>query len=118
MTMMQMIVIGVLILADIATGLVKALYNHDYNSSIMREGAYHKFCEICVIALSIGADKYLPTVGVNLGISLAPVVITYFALMECTSILENIGSIYPDAIKPITKYFAKLNGGEHNGSRN
>ena len=98
MTMTQMIVIGVLILADIATGLVKALYNHDYNSSIMREGAYHKFCEICVIALSIGADKYLPTVGVNLGISIAPVVITYF--------------------KPITKYFAKLNGGDNNGSRN
>lgn len=118
MTMTQMIVIGVLILADIATGMVKALYNHDYNSSIMREGAYHKLCEIVVIALSIGADEYLPTVGISLGVALAPVVIAYFALMECTSIIENIGAIYPDAIKPISKYFAKLNGGDKNGNGN
>lgn len=118
MTMTQVIVIGVLILADIVTGLVKAFYNHNYNSSIMREGAYHKFCEMCVIALSVGADVYLPTVGVNLGVALAPIVITYFALMECASILENIGAIYPDAIKPISKYFAKLNGGDENGNGN
>lgn len=107
------VVLLVLILMDIVTGLAAAFYLNQYNSSVMREGAYHKLCEVFVVIFSTLADVYLPVLGVDIGVEIAPLTVIYFAVMEICSIIENVGKISPDAVKPISKYFEKLKG-EHN----
>ena len=110
MAFTPLVVVFAFIVMDIVSGLVKAFYKKQYNSSIMREGAYHKFCEIFIIMVSVFADYALTYVNVEIGVKLAPVVFAYFSVMEICSIIENIGVINPDAVAPISKFFEKLKG--------
>ena len=67
----MLVVLGVtfgFILFDIITGVIKAIYNEGLNSTILREGLFHKLSEALAL---VGAFLLEYAVGyINLGISI------------------------------------------------
>ncbi len=84
-----------LMLGDMITGFITACLEHDVSSSVMREGLLHKTLVLCVIGLAAVVEATGPRAGVNLGIPAVNVVCAYVALMEISSIVENVGRGYP-----------------------
>lgn len=91
-----MLIVSAFILLDVISGLIKALKNNNFKSSIMRQGLYSKagsFLIIFLAYLSKYACNYL-----NLGFELPIVeaVEIYISIMELSSILENVVAINPE----------------------
>jgi phage-related holin len=95
---------------DVVSGMIKAFSTTGFDSSVMRQGFYHKLGEVLAVGLLAAADFYLPIVGVYVDVSFSAIGCTYFVLMEIGSIIENIGTINPELVGPLTKIFAKLKG--------
>ena len=107
------VVLVFFIALDVATGIAKAFATTGFDSSIMRQGFFHKLGEIFAVALSMLADIGLPDIGVPLDVQLSGLCCAYLVLMEIGSIIENIGAINPDLVGPLNKIFAKLRGGNN-----
>ena len=104
----------VFILFDFATGIVKAAYNKNVSSTVMREGLYHKFAEIMVIVMAGFIDVACEHLDLGFDTPILAVTCGYIVLMEIASILENIGEMNPDlANSPVFSIFKK--GGTANG---
>lgn len=84
-------------LADIASGFLKAWRAHDIKSRALREGLFHKSAFIGVIALAqlteLAAAK-IPQIELNLPITGG--ICAYIILAEIVSVLENLRDINPD----------------------
>lgn len=95
------------ILLDIISGLIAAITRHDYASSIMRTGLYHKLSEIFAFFFAVACDILLPYIGITLPLVVSKGTAIYIIVMECGSIIENIGKANPDLAKYLQKIFAK-----------
>lgn len=104
------LVVLVFIALDVVTGIAKAFATTGFDSSIMRQGFFHKLGEILAVALTLIADIGLPEIGVPLDVQLSGMCCVYLVLMEIGSIAENIGAINPDLVGPLNKIFVKLRG--------
>ena len=102
----------VFIALDVVSGMVKAFSTTGFDSSVMRQGFYHKLGEVLAVGLLAASDYYLPMVGVTVDVSFSAIGCVYFVLMEIGSVVENIGTINPELLGPLKKIFAKLNGGD------
>jgi len=89
------VVVGAAILLDIISGLLKASYQKNFKSRRMRDGLYHKFGEILVLALLWGVEYGSPLVGVETGLPLFKAGCGYVILMEIGSIIENLRAFTP-----------------------
>jgi len=89
------IIVGAAILLDIIAGLLKASYQKNFKSCRMRDGLYHKFGEILVLALLWGVEYGSPLVGVETGLPLFKAGCGYVILMEIGSIIENLRAFTP-----------------------
>lgn len=89
------IIVGVAILADIISGLMKAFYNKNFKSAKMRDGLFHKAGEILVLSLLYGVQLGAPAVGVELGLPLFKAGCGYVLIMEVGSIIENLRAFTP-----------------------
>ena len=96
------------IVADYVTGVVKACYQNDYKSCVMREGLYHKSAEILALALMYYLQYALPIVGITVNFPFVSFITYYIVLMEISSIIENIGEINPSLIGPLADVFSKV----------
>lgn len=108
---MQNIIIVALvgIVLDVITGFVKAWFNKQVDSSVIREGGKHKISEILIIIFAIYVKKGI--VYLNVGIPFNPVTLVcgYIIVMECISIIENIGNMNSKCIPPkLSEFFKKL----------
>lgn len=102
-------VTAMFILMDLLTGLLKAFKKQEYNSSIMREGLYHKAGSILCIVLGVLADYAQTFVDLGVNIPLATTICVYIILMEIGSVIENISIINPEIMpNKIKSYFYKL----------
>ena len=93
---------------DIVTGLIKSLSTHSYQSSVMRQGLFHKLGEIVCFIFGVVCDIFLPYLGVKIPVSIAQSICVYIVVMEIGSVVENIGEINPDLSKYLHKIFAKF----------
>lgn len=87
----------ILIVLDILLGFSAACRTHTVQSSVMRDGIWHKVGELGLVAVAVILDGLLGT-GVDLGFS-APItvgVIVYLCLMEAASCLENALKLDPE----------------------
>lgn len=89
-------VVGVMIVMDYATGLLKALKNHDVSSSKMREGLYHKGAYVIVMALAEIIEHAQHAIDLGFGVPLIVPAAVYITLTETASIIENLGEINPE----------------------
>lgn len=106
---MVYLIVGCFILLDFGTGIVKALKQKKFNSSGMREGLFHKAGSVICLVLGALIDyaQTLIDLGVNVPVSIAFCV--YIILMECSSIIENIGQINPNIVpEKLREHFGKL----------
>lgn len=94
---------------DLLTGIVKAFKEKAFNSSVMREGLYHKCGSILLIVFGLLVDYAQAYVDLGFKIPVAVSICSYIILMECGSIFENAGKINPDlAPEKIKQHFTKL----------
>lgn len=107
------IVTGGFIVLDMVTGLVKAFKEQAFTSSIMREGMFHKCGSVLTVVFGLLVDYAQSFVDLGVKIPVAVTFCSYIILMECGSIIENVGKINPEIIpSKIKPYFSKLSNKE------
>lgn len=99
-----------LIVLDVLLGFCAAAKDGTVQSSLMREGAWHKLSELGVVALSDIVDGLILG-GLDLGYT-APVctaVIVYLCINEIVSCLENVTKLNPKLKdSPALKWIANV----------
>lgn len=102
------IVVGCFIIFDVITGIIKALYKKEINSTLLRVGLFHKITEVLATIgsglLEYGADY----VDIDFSFPLLKCVALYVILMEFTSIIENLCVVNPTLNKLFSPYLEKL----------
>lgn len=97
------------IVLDVITGFVKAWFNREVDSTVIREGGKHKISEILIIIFAIYVKKGIVYLNVEIPFNPITLVCSYIIVMECISILENIGKMNNKCIPPkLTKFLKKL----------
>jgi toxin secretion/phage lysis holin len=113
---MVYLVVSCFIVLDMVTGLIKALMNKEYTSTIMREGLFHKSGSILCILLGVLTDYAQTFLDLGVTIPVATSICVYISIMEIGSIIENIGVINPEIVpEKLKAFFVKL-GGNDNGN--
>lgn len=108
--MYLIIVLGFMVF-DVVTGLIKAGYNGNYNSAIMRQGGFHKSMEVMAMAVAYFIEYAVVYVNIGVDIPAVPAVTVYICIMELISILENICAVNPQMCALFKPYLDKLKGG-------
>lgn len=118
MNITPLIIVTIFIAFDVLTGWLKAFTTGTTDSSIMRQGLFHKIGELLAIAFGYLCQFTLPYVGVEKNIPFAVAISTYIVLMETASIVENISIINPQLREVLDKFFSseKLQGEQKGGA--
>lgn len=93
---------------DILFGLLQAITNQTFKSSLMRQGLFHKLGELMCYAFGVVCDAALPLIDLVVPFSLAGAITIYIVIMEIGSILENLSKISPALAKYMGFMFEKL----------
>ena len=104
----EYIAVGFFILFDVVTGLLKALYNGEINSTKLRQGLFHKLSEILAVVGSVLLEYGMAYVHIGIELPIFGVVGTYICVTELISILENLGQMNPILGKLFKPYLEKL----------
>jgi toxin secretion/phage lysis holin len=95
---------------DIVTGILQALKNKTFSSSVLREGGFHKMSFIVFILLAILCDYGQKYIDLGFEIPLIKGVCAYIIFTEITSIIENACHLNPKIVpKKIQAFFIKCN---------
>lgn len=99
-------VVGVLIILDYATGLMKAVMQKDVSSEKMRLGLWHKSGLVMVMVLAEVVEHAQAYLDMGFALPLIVPAAVYIAITEISSILENLGEINPELKdSPVLKLF-------------
>lgn len=91
------VIVGAFILCDIVTGLAKAYKNGGYNSTVLREGLYHKFTYIIIMVLAFLIEYGALYLDLPYKVGfIQPSIAVYICVTEICSILENAIAINPE----------------------
>ena len=93
---------------DILFGLLQSLTNQTFQSSVMRQGLFHKLGEILCYLFGVVCDSTLPMINILVPFSLANAITIYIVIMEIGSILENLSKVSPVMAKYLGFVFEKL----------
>lgn len=102
------VVTGGFILFDILTGVLKGIHSKSIDSTILREGLFHKLAEVLALVGSGLLTLVCDYIQLGFSMPLLQPVSVYICVMELISILENIGEINPDLKILFRPYLAKL----------
>ena len=108
---MYLIIVLGFIVFDVVTGLIKAGYNGNYNSAIMRQGGFHKSMEVMAMAVAYFVEYAVAYVNIGVDVPAVAAVTVYICIMELISILENICAVNPQMCALFKPYLDKLKGG-------
>ena len=93
-------VVFVLMTLDVVTGIVKAKASDTFHSSDMRKGLLHKFAIIVVLFVAWLINNFYAQLGLPASFdSILPLANTAVAIMEISSIAENLGELNPELKK-------------------
>ena len=97
------------IIIDVVTGVIFAVLTKSLNSTKMRQGGMHKIAEVIAVIFSAYAEHSMDMLNINVGFSIFKLVCAYLIIMECISIIENLGKMNPNVFpKKISKFFEKI----------
>lgn len=94
--MTALIVVGVMIVMDYATGLLKAVMQYDISSTKMREGLYHKAAFVAVMFLAEVIERVQQVIDLGFSVPIVVPAAVYITVTEVSSIIENLGEINPE----------------------
>lgn len=103
-----LITVGVFILFDIITGILKAIYNEGIDSTYLRKGLLHKITEILTVVGALLLEVGSQYVNIKIDLPIFNVVSVYVCTMELISVLENLGEVNPKLGKVLKPYLQKL----------
>lgn len=109
------IAVVVAILFDIITGIIKAVYFGNINSTYLRKGLLHKATELLTISGAALMEAGLQYIELGIDIPLLKGVGCYIIIMELISIIENISEVNPALGKLLKPYLEKLKGDDKDG---
>ena len=108
-----LVAVMVFILLDVVTGINKAVMSKGLNSTVMRDGLFHKSAFLLAIALAYACEYGMLYLDLGFSMPIVGAVCVYICLTETVSILENLGSINPElANSKFMKLFASNKGSE------
>lgn len=105
---MKIAIVGLFILLDIITGLVKALSSGKIDSTFLRQGLWHKLAEVLSVATGYLVECAMGYIELGVELPITNVVIVYICIMEFISIAENIAEVNPSLKKLYGQYLNKL----------
>lgn len=94
----QIIIALVLNLFDLIVGIVAAVKNKTLQSSKMRDGFFKKLGFIFCYCLAFLIDTKGYLIGLQIGVSVVPIIVLYVSTTEIVSIIENICKINPELL--------------------
>ncbi len=83
------IVLTIAIVLDMVTGVIKAIMNHDLQSSEFRKGLLKKLLDIVLVVVAYSLDWLLSFNYIGIG------VLYFLIAMEFYSVLENVRGYLP-----------------------
>lgn len=99
-------IVGIMVVLDYLTGLLKAFKQHDVSSEKMREGLWHKGAYVIVMTMAEIIEHAQSIVDLGISVPLIVPAGVYIALTEISSTLENLAVINPElANGPIMSLF-------------
>lgn len=102
------IVVLCFILFDVITGIIKGIYTKKLNSTVLRQGLFHKIAEIITV-FGTGLMQFgMVYVDLGVDIPLLPVVSSYICIMEIISIMENLAQVNSTVGRLFNPYLEKL----------
>lgn len=90
------LVVGILIVLDIISGLMKASELKEMSSTKLREGLYHKATYLVILALATVLQIASGQVDIGYNIPLVAPISVYIVGTEVVSILENLAAVNPE----------------------
>lgn len=81
---------GGVVLLDFISGFAKAVYTHSVASSKMRDGLFHKFAYVLVIAVFILFDYVQAKVNLGTHVPLVLIACVYIIITDTVSFFENV----------------------------
>lgn len=102
------LIVAIFIILDIVTGFLKAAYKKEINSTILREGLFHKLSEVFAIVVSVAMEYAAQYLDIGANLPIADVVMGYITLTEIISIIENLCYINPTLAKIFKPYLDKF----------
>lgn len=100
-----------LILLDIATGIMKAVYEGQFSSRGLRQGGLRKLSELVLVFLGVGLEYAQTAWGIETPFPATSIIGAYIVIMEIVSILENVGAMNKDMLCLIASIKKVLKGG-------
>lgn len=105
---------GLFILFDILTGLMKAWYNRNLDSTKLRQGMFNKLSEIAAVLFLTFVEYGAEKVGIPVKLPTVIIGCAYICITEAISIIENLCTVNPKLLKVFQKYLNKLKESENN----
>lgn len=81
---------GTVVLLDFISGFAKAVYTHSVASSKMRDGLFHKFAYVLVVAICILFDYAQAKVDLGTHVPLVLIACGYIIITDTVSFFENV----------------------------
>jgi len=97
----------ILITLDYITGLLKAIYDKNLSSKIGFKGIIKKVCIFIIVAVAVIIENNFNIAG------LRSLTITFFAVNEALSLLENVASLGVPLPKSLTDTLQQLRGDDN-----
>lgn len=110
------LIVLLMILMDVITGIMQACKNKTLNSTVLREGLWHKLAEIVAIVFAYLVSFVPDAFDINVSLPLLTPVCVYIVIMEIISVLENICLMNGQLKTLFSPYLEKLKGTNSNGS--
>lgn len=98
----------VCIVFDIVTGLIKALYRGNLNSTALRKGLIHKVTELITLVGAYIIQQFVLEQVITFTLDVFVPIAIYIALMELVSVIENLSEVNPTLAKILRPYLEKL----------
>lgn len=106
-----LIVVLIFIILDVVTGIIKAVMKKELNSTVMRNGLFHKSAFLLAIAFAYACEYGMVFLDLGFTMPIVAAVCIYICLTETVSILENLGAINPElANNKFMELFASTKG--------
>lgn len=83
---------GAVVLLDFISGFTKAVYTHSVASSKMRDGLFHKFAYVLIVALCILLDYAQAKVNLGTHVPLVLIACGYIVITDIVSFVENVSA--------------------------
>lgn len=106
--MVQLCISSGFIVFDVITGFMKAMYNKDIDSTVLRKGLFHKLSELLALIGSYLLGYVAEYINLGFELPLLNVVSVYICTMELVSILENLCEVNPAMFSLFSPYLKKL----------